>query len=479
MVRVALIFLLLFVTPISHGSDSHLQLVANKNEVELGKPITVTITAYNIDREITNINTDVVLTDFGVYVLESESKSSDKQNKIQELKINLYPQRIGKLNIPSISLGERSTTPIAITALPASEDNGALDFNTTLSSSSVWQRQQVMMTTSLITHSKFSKIELDEFTHNGIESYELKMERTELNDGRYKLTAGWVLYPLIEGTYNIHYPAVNYYSKGKIQRRFISPSTQLTVKALPPYIPPLMPVGKITVNKRIGVSDEETNNSHVLSVDISSTQALPSTLPNLPRNYIDNQNIITEQTSSTLNTTLNDNRFISRIQHYIPISFSTSNLYHFPALSYKYFDPNTGKIITVKDKPDSILILSLWIKILLILVLCFVLIKNLILITKYVSNSLKLRKKRKLITASTLNAQSPQELHCLLNQYVDTYHWGGNMTLSHLCEIWKRHLNTSPDDALNSLSCACYTKEWDVNALPTLRSKIYQLLKRY
>jgi len=477
MVKVIFIAALLLIAPLSYGSSRHLLLSVDNNEVQLGKPIQATITAHNIKLNLSGIKTEALQKNFGVYVIENSTKFNADKSEIQYLVVSLYPQRSGDFEIPALKLGRYSTKPLSVTVLPAIEDNTELNFSTSISSLSTWQRQQVIVTTSVITASKFAKITLDDFSYNGIESYALAASRTELNDGKYRLTAGWVLYPFNNGIQNINLPSVDYRLKGKVQRKFIPQNVLLDVKALPPYIPPLMPVGKITVNKSISQNTSGSGSTHILDVSISSKHALPSSLPSLPRDYIVDGDITTTKTTSTLTTPPANTGFSSSIQHRMPISFNASGSYQFPELVYKYFEPSSGKIVTIKNESINIIILSPLLKLVLTIALIIILVKILTTAIRYISAYLQRRNRRIIIINSVLDAQSPQELHRLLNEYAKTYRWKENMTLEKLQATWQANKKSSSHEPLNELSRACYSAKWDRNNLPELNRKIYSLLK--
>ena len=83
------------------------------------------------------------------------------------------------------------------------EKKQTLKFSFSMSASSIWQRQQIIMATHIVTYSKFATIKLDDFIQEGFESYKLKSSREDLGNGMYRLTAGWAIYPLIAGKQNI------------------------------------------------------------------------------------------------------------------------------------------------------------------------------------------------------------------------------------------------------------------------------------
>lgn len=472
MVKLVPLILLLIINSFVYGSS--LQVIADKPTVELGKPINITINAKDIKQNLASISIKRLEEDFGVYVIESANRFENNIN-IQELKIALYPHRIGKHEIPSIKLGSFKSEIVPVTIIAAREKNQTLEFSSSVSASSIWQRQQIIISTHIITHSKFATIKLEDFIQEGFDSYKLKTSRQDLGNGMYRLSSGWAIYPLIAGKQNINLPAVNYRLRGNVQRKFIPDNARLNIQQLPSYIPPLMPVGKISINSLITTDSNNSDKSHTISVNISSETVLPTTLPNLPQNYIlDGDISIGETTSNTLNEAEN-NTLRTRIQHSVPVAFNRSGIYRLQELSVKYFDVTSGRIVTATGNPVSTVILLPWLRYSLLIIILVLSSKIIITVNKHINIFLRLTKERKNIINATLAAKSPCELHHLLNKYARTYNWGDNMTLGNWLIVWEKNRPSAASagkSLIDRLSEACYSEE----KMPSLNQDVFLLL---
>jgi len=477
MVRSLNFLLLVLFTSLAGANNGSLDVVTTDTHSQIGKPLQINIIAKNIDQRMAAINLDKLKKDFGVYVIESSNRSGLNNSKVQELKVHLYPQHTGIFEIPSLTLENYSSTASSVTILPALEDNNIITFSSSSNSVSVWQRQQIIITSTVLTQSRFASIHAEDFFHKGVESYTLESTREDLGNGQFRLTSSWVLYPLIAGEYNFNFPSINYRLRGKVQRKFIPGDIKISVKELPPYIPPLLPVGKIEINKKIIKGDSFINNKYLLSIRISSDDSLISTLPNLPHDYLLDEDIIVGESLSRSTTSLKDNLFRNTINHHVPVTFVASGMYQVPAISYKYFEPSTGKIITIKIPVQDLFILSTWLKILLIIFLILISIAALIFTKNYALSIYKQRRTRNRINNLVLKATSPHELHYLLNEYSKAHRWRENMTLKNWLITWERKKGPSINNAIKDLSKACYAKGDDVCKQSVLNEKLYQFLK--
>ena len=477
MVKTINFLLLILLTSQLNANNSNLDVVTADTHSQIGHPLQIKIIANNINKRMATINLDKLKKDFGVYVIESSNKSDLNKNEVQELKVYLYPQQVGKLKIPSLTLGKYSSATSTVTILPAAEDKNTVTFNSINSSVSVWQRQQIIITSTVLTQSKFASIHAEDFSHKGVESFTLESTRDVLKNGQFRLTTSWVLYPLIAGEYNFNFPSINYRLGGKVKRRFIPKAIKVSVKELPPYIPPLLPVGKIEVDKDIIKNDNFIGNEYVVAVKISSNHALATTLPNLPQDFMNDEGLIVGETLSRNTSSLKNKIFNNTIHHHIPISFTETGFYQVPAISYKYFEPDTGKIVTIKSPEQDLFIASSGLKILLLLSLGVASIITLVITNNYARLIYKQRRARNRIIKSILKAASPLELHFLLNEFSKTHKWSGNMTLKNWLTTWQREKGTSINDAIDALSEACYANRRKTYSQSELNIKIYQLLK--
>ena len=455
---VKIISLIIFTMfPLLSHAISSLQILTNSNQVEIGEPIVINIIAKNIEDKLSSIDISDLKNNFGLEVIESANKV-DGNTAIQELKLKLYPRQTGLLTIPELSFGEYKTLPLELMVNQA----GTLLFESSYNMTSAWQRQQIILSTSVITPSKFARIELADFTHIGAEIYKLESNQIKLPDGRFKLTASWKLFPLISGKQTFFAPSVNYRLSGKVQRKFFPAVSSIFIKPLPSYIPPLMPVGNLKINSYVS-----PDNTWV--VEFSSSDISPNTLSSLsvPIESITNIKFGEITTSSKL---------FRSITHTIPLLFEDSQLIELPGLVFRTFNPTTGKIMTLRTEKQAVMFISTWLKIFLSLLAIFMAYKLISISFTFIRKSIARKQEERVIIKSILDATSPQELHLILNKYAAIKKWGDNLPLSQWSIIWSHYHKTSADKLINELSLACYSRNYSDISQTMLNRKIYNLI---
>jgi len=449
--------IILMLLPLLSYAESSLRIVTDRNKVEIGKSINISILAKNISNNLSSIDISSLKNDFGIEVVESANKL-DGKNSIQELKLNLYPRQTGLLTIPELNFGEYKTLPTKLIVNKAI----ALQFEASYDTDTAWQRQQIILNTTVITPSKFARLELDDFSQTGVEAYKLKSNQIKLPGGRFKLSASWKLFPLLSGQQSFYAPSVNYRLSGKIQRRFYPPVKTLVIKTLPSYIPPLMPVGNLKVSSHV-------SSNNIWTLSFSGSDISPSSLSSLsvPTGKITDIKFGDITTSREL---------YKGISHNIPLLFNESQITEIPSLVFRSFDPATGKIVTQQTEKQTIVFISTWLKIMLLLSATLILYKLISVALIYVRKIISRKQKERTIINSILKAKSPQELHLILNKYAAIKNWGSNLSLSQWSEIWSRHQNKSSEKLINELSLACYAKKNSSASQTILNRKVYNLI---
>jgi len=467
MVKIVNLLLLFLVANCAHASSLLISTMP-KNTIEIGKPMLVTIIATDINEKLSSINLDALEHDFGIEIRENSVKS-DKASTIQLLKIALYPRHIGEATLPELSLSRYKTKETRITIKPAKTAIGGIEFSSSLSSNNVWQRQQIIISATITTPSKFSRIELEEFPDSMLETVTIDVKTTKLAEGLYKHSSGWEIYPLISGKLLLNPPAIYYKLNGVIQRKFFPLTESVYVKELPSYIPPLMPVGTLKFTSTIE-EIERNNHSHLWTVELKTNDIMPSSLSNLtmPLDRIPNIEYGEIKYSA----------LASGSKMTLPISFKSNGLFTSPEITYKTFNPESGRISSVTTLPISMLVLNPWIKLII-----FVLFSYLVIVLFYFSFKYSRRiyihyKNKQEIVNSTLVAETPCQLHGILKSYADNQGWGNNLTLIQWLSVWEKYSTREANNTIYTLSLACYGNNHKKNLQENLNRQVYTLLKK-
>ncbi len=279
--NIFLLILLLFVSsPVfAQAGESGSQLVVSvaSAEKQWGQFLRVTLRYHGLEslREIDLQSwRQLVAVDFDdLYIDEDEYG-----NPVQLMLLRLQPRKTGAFQLPSLQLGMAHSQPIAINIRQPVIKNSPIKLDWQISTLSPWQREAVLLRVQLLTSDYAAHIKLDAPEYKQFLLRALKTERQVLPDGRYRFDAGWVFYPVDAGPLELDLPPLRYQIAGSDRRRFYLPLQKMQVKALPNYLPPTLPVGRLNVNSQIS-EDNEGNKQWQLS--IKSDALIPYGVPGL------------------------------------------------------------------------------------------------------------------------------------------------------------------------------------------------------
>ena len=250
--------LLLWLLPLTAmATDARVWIELDTQTLELGEPLRGVLYTSGIGDaptpdDLIPLEQEFALAEIGVAeTLTDRAANGDKR---QRLDFTLYPRHSGTLTLPALAIADRRSAPITVEVTPAVSQGSALSVTPKLSSTRPWVRQQVLITLEVITPDRFASLEIEPPPLPGFEVTDLpgERERIETADGeRTRLRAGLALFALTSGAHRLRLPPVHYRLDGGTRRIFTLPEPVLEVKALPPYVPPTLPVGKVSIGSTL------------------------------------------------------------------------------------------------------------------------------------------------------------------------------------------------------------------------------------
>lgn len=229
------------------NNSEQLILYTDKSESVLGRPIRVDLYAVNLKTKISDINLSILKKDFGVVIDYAINDTIDKRwpnKKIQILKFKLYPRKTGSISIPSIASKNISSKEKIILVTKGETSLPVI----TLPKTPPYTQQQFIVHVEILSSNSTSRLSIDKkYEIDNFESIALPFERSKNKEGLYKLKIGWALTAITSGQHNIYLPPIEYSVSGVSRKKFFLTSTSINIKALPSYLPPTIPVGKVSI----------------------------------------------------------------------------------------------------------------------------------------------------------------------------------------------------------------------------------------
>ncbi len=300
------------------------------------------------------------------------------------------------------------------------------------SSQQVWQRQQVLITLEVVTDDPFSRLEVDIFSQNGFSVTAFDLQRIESNK-HTTLTIKWAVFPFIAGKQALKLPRVRYRPNSGRMQTLALKALPLNVRRLPLYVPPTMPVGKISLKN----SWEKgwlviTHNLLEWQVTVKGKGVAKQFMPPLSRQLesTDAIEILPLQKSDKTIKTVTD---LTHQRHYIiPLKVRSNGFVNLPKIEIQYFEPISGKLAKTHLSPPFVIALNRWLLGFIFLLFVALLSVFLFMLVTKIKHVFNKQKKQKQAIRQLSQATNYQQIRAALNQYALVKGWGENVALKTL-----------------------------------------------
>lgn len=330
-------------------------------------------------------------------------------------------------------------TPAASAAAESRTDLASVRFHTEVSSTTVWEREQIIIRAEATTPDRFATLITDTPRVAGFEVYSIAHTREQLADGNHALRTGWILFALQPGMHSVSLPAVHYRLGGAIQQTYSIPALNIRVKALPPYIPPTIPVGKVSIHSRMEPEKLlKTGHLSYWHITLQGASVPPVWLPPILRQIKTSSDAQFLSASSERTTSPGIQGIYGKVVHHIPLKPQVNGRIALPAIRFQYFDPGSGRIETVQHLPEQVISLGTVARILLtglVLAISFIILRQLFLL----QNARIMQKRaRNAALLHVSQAQDASELRQALRHYAITEGWPENLTLDRWLSLYNQ-----------------------------------------
>jgi len=462
-----IVILLLFLTLNNIGfAAPQLLLFTDKVKSSLGRPIRAELYGLSLNTKITEVNLERLNVNFGVvteYVINDTRDDRWPDKKIQILKLKLYPRRSGSIQIPSLSANNIVSKKQTIQITKGKTGEPTLYFST----QSPYNRQQVIVLVSVLSSEANSRLTIKERqTMNGVDSTPLHFKRFKNNNGTYRLQIGWGISALKSGELKLNFPPVEYSVSGVSRKQFYLPIRKIKVKPLPAYLPATIPVGKITVHSNLLPKYFlKTDSFSYWDIKISGQLNNAYSLPPILRQIKSSKQIQFLPSNTVRSANATEDNMVSTAHYSIPFKALKSGFLTLPDIKIQYFDPESGKIITFIHQIQSVFVLSVFWRSLIIIVcgllLIFIFIKG--------RGHWQRLKLSKLYRKQALNLLQYNDSIKYIRQatqlLAEAERWPKNITVSQWAEFWqdKYKVDSRFENLINQLSSLLYSSDKDID----------------
>jgi hypothetical protein len=456
-----------------------LQITLERNEVELGKPIWVTLSSDQTAVSLNTIDFSPWQRDF-VLPRQFDMTVAD-DNRSQQLRLRLFPLREGRLTLPAVTLLNQKSTAVTIDVIEARDpkNHSPINFHYHVSTTTPWQQQQVIVACSLIMRDDYAVFTQPTDNVAGIQLLPMQVQQHVVYERREPQThyqLGWVLIPAQAGKVHVQLPPIQYVRDGVVAYQFYVPSLDLKVQALPPWLPGTIPVGKVSV-ANYSLPQVLLSTAVLSHVDLQLQLAgmAQDSIPAYAQQLRSDSRVQYYAAQQQLLTHVDSNGIRQQLRYDIPMVAKYLGIYRLPDLRLQYFDPVSGTLKTTEIQGPSVVILNPWVKgSLLLLVLVFG-----IWVLRYMLHWL-VRQWRRYQTYQQALQQLPQSdslsaIRQVMQTMAQAEGWSANFTYQQWQQRMQGVAPIAKDLAVTQLNAASYAQQ-DL-AMPPLVQVLTQICR--
>jgi hypothetical protein len=488
--QLKILCLILLLYPVLAVAKPSLEIELRQATVEYGRPVYLKIIAEGLKADLSLLQLDPLSAQFAIDSRDFESEIIQQHKEVQQqqnkekgsaaitrqtLRLKMYPRQTGKLLIPAFTLDKISSDEKELKIIDAMNKGTNILLDSNLSSTKVWQREQILVSLTLSTAEEFATIKLGDMPVDGIEITALPVKRVwteNENGGKSTITAGWSLLPLRPGSSEIELPPIEYHLSGVVRRVFHLPKVKLKVRPLPSYLPPTIPVGKINIHSSItseGLTSKRllyTDDLAYWNISIESKSLTPYWLPPILRQIQSSDSIQFFPATSHRSMQPDNMGVHGQVNHTIPFKPLKNGYIDLPSLKIQYFDPTTGRLETLvhpAKKPFSAGIIS---RLLAILLLAVIILTLLVAIFRHLRKRIRYGRLHQQAMERIRQANTPRDVVTGLRLAGVAEGWPANLSLTDWLARWKKKYQSDPalDQTLESLALLHYGDENEMDS---------------
>lgn len=305
-----------------------------------------------------------------------------------------------------------------------------------LEDAQVWQRERTTLTVAVETTDRFATLEASLPRIEGVDVQALPATNEAGADGKRVLRLSWQLSAHTPGKQMLQLPTIRYHLNGRDAAQWQPPPQTLEVQALPPYLPPTLPVGNVQIDSRIEPSGVLQPGHlaywHIrLHSDTVNTAQFPPILKQMRSSGV-------ELFPAKVAKPADDNGQY-RLDYHIPFKPHSSGQLDLPTLQWHWFDPDTARLEQVQYTPPRPWVLG-WIG------RSVMGVFSLLAVLAGVWFGVKLagkhwrqwRSKQRLLQA--LQApDSPQQVRNAMRDCATAHGWAENLSVAQWLGCWEQH----------------------------------------
>lgn len=309
-----------------------------------------------------------------------------------------------------------------------------------LEDTQVWQRERTTLTVEVQSTDRFATLEASLPRIDGVDVQALPATNEAGTDGKRILRLTWQLAAHTPGKQTIRLPTIRYNLNGRDAAQWQPPMQTLDVQALPPYLPPTIPVGHVQIESHIEPSGVLQPGHlaywHIrLHSDAVNTAQFPPILKQMRSSGV-------ELFPAKVDKPASDSGQY-RLEYHIPFKPQSSGRLDLPTLQWHWFDPETARLEHRQYTPPRPWVLGwIWRGVMGVFSLLALLASLWFSVKLAGKHGRQWRSKRRILRALQ-TPDSPHMVHKAMRECAIAHSWAENLSVAQWLTCWEQHYGTA------------------------------------
>ncbi|MDD5395389.1 MAG: hypothetical protein PHE17_20385 [Thiothrix sp.] len=307
----------------------------------------------------------------------------------------------------------------------------------------VCQRERTTLTVAVETTDRFATLEASLPRIEGVDVQALPVtNEASTTNGKRVLRLAWQLSAYTPGTQQIQLPAIRYNLNGRDAAQWQPPTQTLEVEALPPYLPPTLPVGKVSIESRIEPNGWlQPGHFAYWRVSLHSNTVATAQFPPILKQIQSNGNVETFP-AIIGQSGLADGQF--HLEYRIPFKPQSNGKLDLPVLHWHWFNPDTNRLEQVQHRPPRPWVMAwLW-RGMLGLTGSLLLLAGVFLVGKIGKQRLQRPLLKQRVLQALRENTNPQAVQQAMRNCAIAHSWPENFSAQQWLQQWELHYGTNP-----------------------------------
>jgi len=447
-VKLIMLTLLGFLSSVSQAYASvDFQVELSKSTVEYGKSVNLIISSRTLQPSLQTIDLSALKKEFFI----STRKNPHTDTHRQQWNIQLYPRRTGNLIIPALTYSGNTSAIQRLTSKSAVDpDTGnTLSLESSISSRNPWVNQQVLINIIITTKNKYIVVEKATSNLATGQLLSLSTQKHQASNIVQHKT-GWAYFPIKSGKQLIELPPLLYKSDGVITHRFYLPLQQLTIQALPLYVPDNFPIGKLSIHAEATPLFFLSNTLQNRRITLKARGISKQQLPRIQNYFRSQAGLLLYPPTVSLKQSSDHSGLTSLASLEIPFKASSTGIYRLDDIRLQYFEPVSGRIQTLSYHWPKMFFINPWLLAFIVIFLLLAIGYYFIILFRFLKQVYIKRTALKIARHDLLNAKTPEEIKSAIILISQAENGISNTTL----QRWKKNKQID----IEPLSQALYRK---------------------